>query len=53
MPAHDHRPSRRSWDSMRKRLVAPGASHAVMIVVVLMTLFPMLYAVLLATQVPE
>jgi len=38
---------------MRKRLVAPGASHAVMIVVVLMTLFPMLYAVLLATQVPE
>jgi len=38
---------------MRKRLVAPGASHAVMIVVVLMTLFPMIYAVLLATQVPE
>jgi len=38
---------------VRKRLVAPGVSHAVMIVAVLITLIPMLYAVLLATQVPD
>lgn len=53
MSARDHRPSRWSRDSLRKRVVAPGVSHAVMIVVVLLTLIPMLYAVLLATQVPE
>ena len=53
MPARHHRPSRWSWDSIRKRLIEPGVSHAVMMSAVLLTLFPMLYAVLLATQVPE
>jgi sn-glycerol 3-phosphate transport system permease protein len=52
LPAGGHHPSRRSWDSIRKRMVAPGVSHAVMIIAVLLTMFPMLYAVLLATQVP-
>lgn len=46
-------PARWSWASVRKRLLAPGVSHAVMMIAVLVTLFPMLYAVLLATQVPE
>jgi sn-glycerol 3-phosphate transport system permease protein len=46
-------PTRSRWASFRKRWFGPGVSHAVMILTVLVTLFPMLYAVLLATQVPE
>ena len=53
MPAHTNRPSRWSRDSFQKRVFAPGVSHAVMIITVLLTLIPLIYAVLLATQVPE
>jgi len=52
-PAHANRPRRSRWDSLRKRLVQPGVSHAVMIVAVLITLIPLMYAVLLATQTPQ
>ncbi len=53
MPARHNRSPRWSWDSFRKRVFAPGVSHAVMIITVLLTLIPLIYAVLLATQVPE
>jgi sn-glycerol 3-phosphate transport system permease protein len=38
---------------LRNRLLMPALSHAVMIVVVLFIMFPMIYAVLLATQTPR
>jgi len=40
------------WASFRKRILNPGLSHLVMIVVLLFIMFPMLYALLLATQTP-
>lgn len=41
------------WASFRKRILNPGLSHLVMIVVLLFIMFPMLYALLLATQTPS
>lgn len=39
--------------TFRKRVLMPALSHAVMIVAVLFIMFPMLYALLLATQTPS
>lgn len=38
--------------TLRKRVLAPTLSHAIMVATLLIILFPMLYAVLLSTQVP-
>ncbi|HEY4692120.1 MAG TPA: ABC transporter permease subunit [Bellilinea sp.] len=38
--------------SFRKRILNPALSHLVMIIVLLFIMFPMLYALLLATQTP-
>lgn len=41
------------WAWLKNRVLAPALSHAVMIVIVLFIMFPMVYALLLSTQVPS
>jgi sn-glycerol 3-phosphate transport system permease protein len=46
-------PSRNTAAWLLNRVLRPAVSHAVMIVVVIFILFPMLYALLLASQTPS
>jgi len=41
-----------NWNSLRKRVLAPVFSHAVMIMAVTVIMFPMIYAFIIATQTP-
>ncbi len=42
-----------TWGRIRKRVVDPALSHLVLLVTVLFVMFPVLYALLLATQTPQ
>ena len=42
-----------NWDRVRSKIVAPTFSHLVMLGVMIILLFPMIYAFLIATQTPS
>jgi sn-glycerol 3-phosphate transport system permease protein len=46
-------PTRNTAAWLRNRVLRPAISHAIMIVVVIFILFPMIYALLLASQTPS
>ncbi len=46
-----HQPSW-SWDRVRNRILTPAFSHLAMLSVMIILLFPMIYAFLIATQTP-
>jgi sn-glycerol 3-phosphate transport system permease protein len=41
-----------SWDGLRKHVLTPLFAHAIMIIAVVVIMFPMIYAFIIATQVP-
>jgi sn-glycerol 3-phosphate transport system permease protein len=42
-----------NWDRVRHKILTPTFSHLVMLVVMIILLFPMIYAFLIATQTPS
>ena len=51
--SHTHYQPSWNWDRVRNKILAPGFSHLVMLSVMVILLFPMIYAFLIATQTPS